>query len=387
MTDIEFENEVATPVPNYRGYFKGSHYNNGSEFDDIVKNDNFGEFMIHMNLDGLTRSQVLKDRQVWYLYKRGAVKILTNLMKIPTTNNKEKKFPYVKLAAWAFSEPKDTIFYKVMETYLSLPINDEVPLWKIAEKSDVFGRNNSAKPFSRLSVRASIRYVEFLHSLNPQVFKGFKGTWTDERDGKTYKTVTLNGKTWLSENFKYGKTNGVYDLDDIRSGCVVPEGWRIPMPEDWRSLSTSLRKSSHVKDDGSNEYEDFDSGEGNGSWYYSEGDFHTVMDKESWKNCIYAEGDFDEEGDLIGFGIKPTHKCDRFHGLDCALYWTDLKSSGIKDSTELKLEGVCITDYIFKHFDVADNKYQLVETLKGTNVPHGPLSLGCIRLVKDEPNQ
>lgn len=97
-----------------------------------------------------------------------------------------------------------------------------------------------------------------------------EGTWQDKRDNKVYKTVTINGTTWLAENLayipyvqeenadnnmkicsvygvdnpsnkealmaspnynKYGVLYNVYTFDDI-----VPEGWHVATDEDWKKL-------------------------------------------------------------------------------------------------------------------------------------------------------
>lgn len=111
-----------------------------------------------------------------------------------------------------------------------------------------------------------------------------EGEWTDTRDQKKYKTVTINGTTWLAENFAYipylekeediNKRISVYTGkkfkglspkqpkqkgDDDKEtkeklmehpnykkyGClysfesladIVPEGWHVATDEDWKKL-------------------------------------------------------------------------------------------------------------------------------------------------------
>jgi uncharacterized protein (TIGR02145 family) len=365
-------------VPSDSRYFLGCRYSNKSDLDEAIKEDNFGSFLIKVNLRGMTRGQYIKDRQLWHLYKHGAANILTGLMKLPPNNGKEKSFPYVDLVKWALEEPHNKTFYAVLKTYLSLPVNEKAPLWTLVEQSDIlvgYRRQTyygSPRPFVNISTRASIRLYEFLRSLNPEAIKDFRGTWTDERDGRTYKTVTINGLTWLCENFKYGKESGVYELKDITEGNIVPEGWRLPMPEDWNVLRCSLRLDNpNNKIEGTDEYEDFDDG-----ILPASEDLRAVMNKEAWSRCEF-NGNSVMEGDLVGFNVKPTHVNKRFHGLDGALYWTGLEGS--ESRWRFNEDGIN-KDFAFKNIDLLLNDGYKKIPLEPT--PGDLFSMGCIRLVK-----
>lgn len=96
-----------------------------------------------------------------------------------------------------------------------------------------------------------------------------EGTWRDPKDGKVYKTVTINGKTWLAENYAYVpyvdqssgdkvKLCSVYGLDNPASVDEIKnnpnytkygvlytfdviedlklEGWHVATDEEWKEL-------------------------------------------------------------------------------------------------------------------------------------------------------
>ena len=90
------------------------------------------------------------------------------------------------------------------------------------------------------------------------------GTLQDPRDGKSYKTVVIGGKTWMAENLNFSKsTDGSVSLDstfclnNILANCekygrfyqefdaakACPEGWAIPQASDWRDLTNAAKET------------------------------------------------------------------------------------------------------------------------------------------------
>jgi len=82
------------------------------------------------------------------------------------------------------------------------------------------------------------------------------GSFTDSRDGKTYKTVTIGKQTWMAQDLNYRASSGSWCYEGDDSGNCdklgrrlynwkaamesCPAGWHLPSADEWTELINYL---------------------------------------------------------------------------------------------------------------------------------------------------
>jgi uncharacterized protein (TIGR02145 family) len=90
-----------------------------------------------------------------------------------------------------------------------------------------------------------------MNAKSPPLINGSVSYFTDTRDSKTYKTVSIGGKTWMAENLSYKMSGGSWCYDNNDSNCnkygrlytwdaakaICPLGWHLPTRREWGDLA------------------------------------------------------------------------------------------------------------------------------------------------------
>jgi len=202
------------------------------------QNDFYGVWKGHssiffeINKDAITK---------YYIYNNGIInKTKYRIIKWEKWENSPNYTIY------ALSESNNKVSFKAkIDAYKDLHIDEyEMKKSSTAELNKVIKETKKAVEKAAEEAKKAAEEAEAAFKARVK-----KGSYTDTRDNKTYKTLQLDNQIWMAENLNY-EANGskcydnepencqkygrLYDWGTAMKSC--PSGWRLPSNADWDVL-------------------------------------------------------------------------------------------------------------------------------------------------------
>ena len=160
--------------------------------------------------------------------------------------------------------------YKVLGYALTL-INDD-------GDSAIFVRKGKSEEYKAAAEAEKAKQIAAAKRALEQLPK-----FTDSRDNKVYRKVTIGGQTWMAENLNYAANNSVcyenntgncekygrlYNWATAKTAC--PAGWHLPSDAEWTTLTDKVdgSETAGTKLKSSAGWNDYEGKSGNGTNEY-----------------------------------------------------------------------------------------------------------------------
>jgi uncharacterized protein (TIGR02145 family) len=158
------------------------------------------------------------------------------------------------------------------------------------------------------------------------------GTFTDTRDGHTYKTISVGNNTWFAENLDYdtpgsykptekscsleGNPGRYYLYETAKNAC--PTGWHLPTDDEWTDLELSVGLDYSTVD----------------SLFHGPDVGKKLKSKSGWKGTGEVGGNGTDDIDFtvlpVGAVNSPSEGHFELHNVgESAYFWSSTKSEGI----------------------------------------------------------
>lgn len=161
----------------------------------------------------------------------------------------------------------------ILKKPLITPVNDSITFQRDTPQNEDHRKNdNKLKTIKLLGIISIILIISLLIFFNIKMFKKDDdaerlkltedpksinyGTFTDTRDGKTYKTVKIGNQIWMAENLNYDYFDGggSWCYDKKSSNCdkygrlynwkslkkIAPVDWHLPRKSEFKTLLNNL---------------------------------------------------------------------------------------------------------------------------------------------------
>ena len=181
-------------------------------------------------------------------------------------------------------------------------------------------------------------------------------TFTDSRDGKTYKYIKIGTQEWMAENLAFKTASGSWNIwDDETYGAkygrlytweaakqAVPNGWHLPTDAEWKQLEMahgmSQSDADGIEDRGTNEGYKLKAASG----------WHDNTDKTTGNGA-----------DVVGFNALPggmRTNSGTFFGADWYGYWWSATES---DYSKAWMRRLTERSLVFRNLSFKEDAYSV----------------------------